>query len=52
MKRTYIKPTTKVVPIQQRQHLLSGSPYNNQKAPLETYDDNEDDFINEKSSIW
>ena len=52
MKRTYIKPTTKVVPIQQRQQLLSGSPYDNQKAPLETYDDNEDDFINEKSSIW
>ena len=52
MKRTYMKPTTKVVQIQQRQHLLIASPYNDQNAPLETYDDNEDDFINQKSSIW
>ena len=51
MKRTYIKPTTKVVPIQQRQHLLSGSPYDNQKGPLETYDDNED-VIDQKGNIW
>ena len=51
MKKTYLKPTTKVVPIQQRQHLLSGSPYDNQKAPLETYDD-EADVITQKSSIW
>ena len=46
-----MKPTTKVVQIQQRQHLLSGSPYDNIQSPLETYDD-EADVINQKSSIW
>ena len=50
MKKTYLKPTTKVVQIQHRQ-LLSGSLYNDQKAPLETYD-NDEDVIYEKSSIW
>ena len=50
MKKTYLKPTTKVVPIQHRQ-MLCGSPYDKQNAPLETYDEDED-FINEKSSIW
>ena len=50
MKKTYLKPTTKVVPIQQRQ-ILCGSPYDNQKAPLETYDDNED-VIEQKGYIW
>ena len=52
MKRTYMKPTTKVVQIHHRQQLLSGSPYDGQNGPLETYDDNEEDFIKEKSSIW
>ena len=51
MKKTYMKPTTKVVQIHHRQQLLSGSPYNNQKAPVETYDDDED-VIYEKNSIW
>ena len=51
MKRTYIKPTTKVVPSQQRQHLLSGSPYDDQNGPLETYD-SDDDVINQKGNIW
>ena len=48
MKRTYMKPTTKVVQIQHRQ-LLSGS-YDNIQSPVETYDD--DDVIYEKNSIW
>ena len=52
MKKTYMKPTTKVVQIQNRQQLLlSGSPYNNQKSPVETYD-NDEDVIYEKNSIW
>ena len=51
MKRTYQKPTTKVVQIQHRQQLLSASPYNDQKAPLETYDD-DDDVIDQKGNIW
>ena len=51
MKRTYQKPTTKVVQIHHRQHLLCGSPYDDQNGPLETYD-SDDDVINEKSSIW
>ena len=50
MKKTYMKPTTKVVYIHHRQ-MLCGSPYNNQKSPVETYDDDED-VINEKRSIW
>ena len=50
MKRTYMKPTTKVVQIQHRQ-LLNASPYDNQNAPLETYD-GDDDVIYEKNSIW
>ena len=49
MKRTYMKPTTKVVQIQHRQ-LLSGS-YNNLKSPVETYNDDQD-VINEKGNIW
>ena len=60
MKRTYQKPTTKVVQIHHRQQLLSGSPYDNQKAPLETYDDQkslnvydtEGDDINDIKGIW
>ena len=51
MKKTYLKPTTMVVQIHHRQHLLSGSPYNYKKAPLETYD-NDEDVIYEKNSIW
>ena len=50
MKRTYMKPTTKVVPIQQRQ-MLCASPYDDQNGPLETYDDNED-VIEQKGDIW
>ena len=49
MKKTYLKPTTKVVPIQQRQQMLCASPYDNQKAPLETYDE---DVIDQKGYIW
>ena len=49
MKRTYMKPTTKVVPIQQRQHLLSASPYDNQES-LNVYSD--DDDISDKEDIW
>ncbi len=51
MKKTYLEPTTKVVQIQHRQQLLSDSPYNDKKAPVETYDDDED-VIYEKNSIW
>ena len=51
MKKTYMKPTTKVVQIHHRQQLLSGSPYNNQKAPVETYDDDED-VIDQMGNIW
>ena len=51
MKRTYQKPTTKVVQIHHRQHLLIASPYNDQNAPLETYD-SDADVINEKGNIW
>ena len=51
MKRTYMKPTTKVVQIQQRQHLLIGSPYDDQNGPLETYD-SDDDVIDQKGYIW
>ena len=50
MKKTYLKPTTKVVQIQHRQ-MICASPYNNQKSPLETYD-SDDDVIYEKNSIW
>ena len=46
MKKTYLEPTTKVVPIQQRQ-LLSGSP-DGQKS-LNVYDD---DVIDQKGNIW
>ena len=50
MKKTYMKPTTKVVQIQHRQ-MLCASHYNNQKSPLETYDD-DNDVIDQKNSIW
>ena len=51
MKKTYMKPTTKVVQIHHRQQLLSGSPYGNIQSPVETYDD-DNDVIDQKSSIW
>ena len=41
-----MKPTTKVVPIQQRQ-ILCGSPYDDQKS-LNVYEYD----IDEKKSIW
>ena len=50
MKKTYMKPTTKVVYIHHTQ-MLCASRYDNKKAPLETYDDDED-VIEQKSSIW
>ena len=50
MKKTYLKPMTKVVPIQQRLHLLSGSPYDDQKS-LNVYDTEGDD-INDIKGIW
>ena len=50
MKKTYMKPTTKVVQIQHRQ-MLCASPYDNIQSPVETYDD-DNDVINQKSSIW
>ena len=37
--------------IHHRQQLLCGSHYDDQNAPLETYDDDED-VIYEKNSIW
>ena len=49
MKKTYLKPTMEVIQIQQM-HLLSASPYDNQKS-LNVYDD-EGDVIEQKSSIW
>ena len=46
MKKTYLKPTTKVVYIHHTQ-LLSGSPYDDQKS-LNVYDDD----ISDKGNIW
>ena len=51
MKKTYLKPTMEVMQIHHWQQLLSGSPYNDKKSPVETYDDDED-VIYEKKSIW
>ena len=51
MKKTYLKPTTKVVQIHHRQQLLSGSPYDGQNGPLETYD-SDADVIDQKGNIW
>ena len=50
MKRTYQTPTMEVMQIHHWQ-LLCASPYNDKKAPVETYDDDED-VIYEKKSIW
>ena len=50
MKRTYQKPTTKVVQIHHTQ-MLCGSPYDDKTAPLKTYD-SDADVINEKGNIW
>ena len=49
MKRTYQKPSTKVVYIHHTQ-LLSGSPYDDQKS-LNVYDTEGDD-INDIKGIW
>ena len=48
MKKSYLKPTTKVVQIHQRQQLLNGSPYDDKKS-LNVYDD---DVIDQKGNIW
>jgi len=50
MKKQYMKPTMRVVKIQQTQ-MLCGSPYDDIKSPLDTYDDTED-VITDKGSIW
>jgi len=49
-KQEYMKPTMRVVKIQQTQ-MLCGSPYDDIKSPLDTYDDPED-VITDKGSIW
>ena len=50
MKKQYMKPAMRVVKIQQMQ-MLCGSPYDDIKSPLDTYDDPED-VITDKGSIW
>ena len=50
MKKEYMKPTMRVVKIQQTQ-MLCGSPYDDIKSPVDTYDDPED-VISDKGSIW
>ena len=50
MKRQYMKPEMEVVKIQQTQ-MLCGSPYDDIKSPVDTYDDPED-VISDKGSIW
>ena len=47
MKKTYLKPTTKVVQIHHTQ-MLCASPYDNIQSPVETYDDD----ISDKGDIW
>ena len=42
----------RVVKIQHQHHLLSGSPYDDIKSPLETYGDDPEDVITDKGSIW
>ena len=50
-KQEYMKPTMRVVTLQQHTHLLAGSNYDSVKSPLDTYDD-DDDVITDKGSIW
>ena len=50
-KKDYEKPTMRVVKIQHQHHLLAGSPYDDIKSPVETYDSDED-VITDKGSIW
>lgn len=47
MKKSYIKPTILVVELKRRSYLLSGSPYNDQKSPIEKKDETLDgnDYI-------
>ena len=49
-KKAYIKPEQRVVKIQQHR-MLCGSPYNDVKTPVSTYDDPED-VIDDKGDIW
>ena len=50
MKKEYIQPTMRVVKIQQ-QRMLCGSPYNDMKSPVSTYNDDED-VITDTGDIW
>ena len=50
-KQEYMKPTMRVVTLQQHMQMLCGSPYDNVRSPLDTYDDS-DDIITDKGSIW
>lgn len=49
-KKEYTKPTMTVVKIQQHK-MLCGSPYNDVKSPVSTYNDDED-VIDDKNDIW
>ena len=51
MKKEYIQPTMRVVALKHQTHILAGSPYDGLQSPVSTYD-NDEDVINEKSSIW
>lgn len=51
MKKEYMKPTMRVVVLQQYTRLLAGSSYDDIKSPVDTYDDPED-VISDKGSIW
>jgi len=51
IQKAYIKPEQRVVLLQHRTMLLSGSPYDSVSTPLDTYDDPED-IITDKGSIW
>lgn len=50
MKKEYIQPAMRVVNIQQHK-MLCGSPYNDVKTPVSTYNDDED-AITDKGNVW
>lgn len=48
MKKEYMKPTMLVVELKHRSKLLVGSPYNDQKSPIDTHKGetlDDDDYI-------
>lgn len=52
MKRQYMKPAMAVVDFPYQHQLMAGSDYDEVTSPIELYDEDSEDDIEEKKDIW